>query len=270
MNFKKPYRVYVLIFLTVLAGSYLIKAEASLAQEAASEESVQEEHAKEQLNPVVENAPLIPLRLGRNTHSVDIGGIFYTKAQKDPDFRAWVREMPAVKEALDIDRAEIFRREYNRTVKAFREIKTDKDIYVVSKINFDEYSELQGIQIINAFSRETFFRYSAFGENFAVIPNNIHRFHTIAIDPKRRQEMIAKNAYGQTFRVEVIVRIRHVDANKPMAINGQDYWLMLADIGAVRLWTDSDENPELLWRYKADWFIIEDNQELLDLYNHAR
>lgn len=226
----------------------------------------QENALPEKIVPFKDESPLIAVRQGKATSAIKIATLFLKRADKRPDFRKWAEESPRYQAANALDKKEVFTQEYNRLVQGFREFDEDKNITVKTKIKFGMYSEMQAIQMVDAFTSNTFLRYDAAGDYYAIVPHKIDRFNALYMTPDRRQKMISANAGNYDFTAEVILKVTQIDEKEPLAIEGSDFWLMMADIAELRLWTTSKTDPKLVWRYQADWYEPFDSPELMELF----
>lgn len=228
------------------------------------------EHApavEDDIVPFEGESPLLAVRQGKRTRTLQIASIFHHKAKTRPDFKKWTLNSPNYLDAKEIDKEQVYTKTYNRFVRAFHELEPDMIINVQSKIKLGEYSTLQSIQVFDEFHDKTYFRYDAYGEYFALIPHDIKRFHHIMMSPERRQKLLEDNGNSETVMVELLMRLIKVDHNEPSFLEEDvPFWLMLGDIAELRLWSTHDKDPKLLWRYQADWYEGYIDPELMRLY----
>ena len=62
---------------------------------------------------------------------------------------------------------------------------------------------------------------------------------------------------------EMTLRPIAADAKEPIQLDGQVYWLMLADIANVSVWNYNRD--KLIWSYDAPGFESRGHKEMLDL-----
>ncbi len=134
-------------------------------------------------------------------------------------------------------------------------------------VQLDDYSTLQEVLNLSEFTAKTFFSYSIYGQNVAIIPKDIAKFSGIKITKIEMDEMLAK-AGGSEVKAELLLRPAVADAKEKFAIGGTQYWLLLADIGEIRFWNSAAE-PKLLWMYRADWYKPKEDKALMDLKSGA-
>jgi hypothetical protein len=230
-----------------------------------------EAEAKKVYIPFKDESPLYAFKKGRPTQPLEIASIFHKKAGTEPDFKGWAEKNKNYTDALEIDKDAMFKRVYSEIVKKFLEIPEDSLLNVQPKVRLGDYSELQGIQIMSSLNEHTFFSYDANGENFAIIPKDIEKFHYIAMSPERHAEFKRKNGGNHVVRAELILKISHIDSERPYPLNdGVEHWLIAADIAEIRFWSMNSAESNLLWRYQAPWHVNAADKELLRLYDEGR
>lgn len=260
--------------LGLLALSCVSIMNVAMAQDkpnAATQNNKEETKVEKVYKPFREESPLYAIKKGRPTQPLEIATVFHKKAKTEPDFRGWAEKNKNYTEALEIDKPKMLTKVYSEIVKKFREMPEDSLINVQPQVLLGDYSELQGIQIMANLNEKTFFSYDANGENFAVIPSKIEDFHYIAMSPERYAEFTKRNGGNYAVRAELILKISHIDSEKPYPLNnGVEHWLIAADIAEIRFWNMDESNPVLLWRYQAPWHVNASDKELMRLYDEGR
>jgi hypothetical protein len=206
---------------------------------------------------------LLVLKHYEPTHPEIILMAFNKKAGLQPDFLEWAKNSPFLKDSKEIDRDAIINRESNRLANTYMNFNADEQIIVHSKITLDNYSTLQEILSLKEFSPQTFFSFSIYNQNVAIVPKDISTFSTIKM-PKQQMEDMLKKSSGTTVQAEFILQASFADSKEPFVKDNKSYWLMLADIGEIRFWS-LEETPVLLWTYRAQWFKPKEDRDLLNL-----
>lgn len=251
-----------LVILAALSGPSNARESAAQIPDTQAEKT---EESKE-IVPFRSDSPIIPLTMRQATAPLEVATIFYKKIGREPDFKRWVEAGKPYQQALEIDRKEIFLQEYNKMVKAFNEMNPDSLVTVVSKIDLGEYSSLQSIQKVNNFDSEAFFKFDAAGDYFAIIPKNLAQFQYLYLQQERRDMMMSHTGGGGSLVAEIALNIERVDATEPLEIAGYPFWLMLGEIVSLRIWSPSEDNRKLLWLYQNDKYDLNEDSEILNLY----
>lgn len=208
--------------------------------------------------------PLLMLQQLPPTHPERIALAFHKLAGMEPDFKLWARTSPFLKDAKRMDHPTIISREENRLQRLWVEMNPAEPLVVRTRIQLDEYSTLQETLKLSEFTPQTFFAYSIYGESIAIVPKDIATFGTIRISKEQMEDMLQKTGGGQAM-AELVLKPAVADGKAPFSKAGIDYWLLLAEIGEIRFWNLSSENPQLLWMHRADWYKPDQDERLLNL-----
>lgn len=215
---------------------------------------------------VFDNTEMPPVQKRLKTHSQDILFRFYKLSSIAPDFDTWTERSPKLAEAQEIDKKTVFINEFNRLKTSYLNYKDDDLITVHARLPFSKYSELQETLFLDQLSAQTFFGFTAYGENIAIVPKAIERFSKMRMTQTKHQSI--KQLVGNTddLIAEILLKPLYVDDQKPFVQEKTKYWLMLADIAEIRVWDANQENT-LVWFHRSDWYEPEINNELLELYD---
>jgi|GEM_PF-2789442 len=217
-------------------------------------------------NPVKAPSAASPGFLQQSTasHPERIILAWYKGAGKKPEFEKWAALSPFLDNAKDSDIAPIISRETNRLLRAYAEFDDTAPLVVHTALKLDDYSTINNQLNFDEFSPKTFFAYSLYGENIAVVPRDIKNFSTIPLTKEKMDVLLAK-ARGSNITGELLLKPALADASAPFQHNGRDYMLLLTDIAEINFWTDRPDSPELLWTWRADWYQPKIDQTLLNL-----
>lgn len=212
----------------------------------------------------MQSAPLLLLKQNPATHPEKILMAFNKLAGRQPDFLAWAKKSPFLESTPEFDRDAIINRENNRLMGAWSALDTNQLLSVHTAITLSKYSTIQEELHLDVFTEQTFFSYSIYGENVAIVPKDIAQFGKIKIT-KIEMDEILKKAGGGSVVAEVLMKPVMADAKEPFMRNNVPYWLLLGDIAEMRFWNAKGENAVLLWMYRADWYKPKQDKSLLDL-----
>lgn len=215
----------------------------------------------------VPSPPLLMLKQQTPAHPERVVLVFHKVAGLEPDFLSWARTSPFLQDTKDIDRDTIVSREDNRLRRAYSELDLSDPLVIHTKIHLDDYSTIQEILHLSEFTPKTFFSFSLYGENVAIVPKGIAQFGTLSIGKSEMDQMLEKAGSGQVT-AELFLKPVVADPKTPFMHNHTAYWLLLAEIGEIRFWSNKGQ-PDLLWMYRADWYKPKENSVLMDLKNQG-
>lgn len=207
---------------------------------------------------------LLMLQQYQPSHPEKILMAFHKISGIEADTLKWAKASPYLDKATEGDRDGIISREDNRLRRAYSEFDVNDPIIVHTRVNLDNYSTIQEVLRLKEFTAKTFFAYSLYGENVAIVPKDIANFNTIQINKAQMDEMLKKAGKGQ-IKAELLLKPVVADPKTPFVQNGASYLLLLAEIGEIRFWSDNGAEPKLLWTYRADWFKPKQDRALMDL-----
>ena len=216
-----------------------------------------------QQSPEKPGSPMLMLKKNEPTHPEKILMMFDKLSGQQPDFVAWAKASPFLKDAKEGDAPVIMNRETNRLTQDYANLDMNAPLVVEATIHLDDYSTIREVLTLSEFTPQTFFSYGIYGQNVAIVPKGIARFATIPLAKDKMDEMLAR-ARGGDVTAELLLKPVLADGKTPFVQGGTSYWLMLAEIGEIRFWSGSP-TPQLLWTYRADWYKPQENRELLDL-----
>lgn len=209
-------------------------------------------------------SPQLLLRQMPKTHPERIILSYYKTADINPDFARWAALSPFLDNALSGDVPIIVQRERNRLERLSSLFDKDELLSVHTQINLQNYSTLREKLVLESFNPKTFFTFSLYDENIALVPKDIAQFNEIDISTTRMNEILQETK-GGSFIAELLLKPIHADTQTPFMYHDKPYKLMLADIAEIRFWTRDAEAPKLLWTYRADWYNPRASRALMDL-----
>jgi hypothetical protein len=235
------------------------------AQEFSNGEPTQLPEIRYDVKPEADFLPNV--KLHTKTHPEKIVFSQIKLADGEADIDDFSKQSPFVKQAQDIDKSAMIISEYNRIANTYNLYDPESEIVVHTIVRADEYSNMQNIIVFDEFDEKTFFRFSMYGYNVGIVPENIADFSTLEISPERAQRMFSQIDPNGKVLAEFILKPTYADIREPFAFNNQNYWLMSARIAEFRIWSHSDpEKAMLLWYHRAPWYSPVNETNLEDLY----
>ena len=224
------------------------------------------EMEKSNTPPAPESEILPDVPLLKRTNPEDILFAHYKLSKTVPDIDNFAKLSPRVQKAQDIDKSAMTISEYNRMNNKFNLMNPKEPIVVQAVLRLDEYSSLQDIIVFDELNDKTYFKFPVYGENIAIVPKDVAKFHTIAMSKARAEKMFEDLSGGNALLAEFILVPEYADRKQPFTYEETDYWLMLASIGEIRLWSDTSDEPKLAWYYRNPDYRPADKQSLGALY----
>ena len=184
------------------------------------------------------------------TESQKAGFAFYRLAHRTPDFRGWTEGDGAG------DQQEILRDGFRTDNPAQDMVK----LAVPVSIDFDES------KVLLSFSPDkmTVFPVRVGGLRIGIVPSNEDAFRSFPVSAAATADLNdAMDGSARIVTADVMLRPESVDARKPMMIDGQPVWLMMAAIADVQVWDRSHKT--IVWSASAPWYQAKRNANLMDL-----
>lgn len=191
----------------------------------------------------------------------------YKLSKNTPDFDEFAKKSPLVKKAQDIDKQAMAFAEYNRMTNRFNLLDPKEPVSVHVLLDLDEYSSLQNIIAFDELNEKTYFKFPVYDENIAIVPKDIHRFNRIQMPKENANKMFADLRGSSKIMAEFILVPEYADRKEPFVFEDTSYWLMLAEIAEIRLWSDTGDEPKLAWYYRAADYTPTDKEGLGRLYS---
>lgn len=215
------------------------------------------------------------------------GFAFYHFAGVEPDFNRWITEYEYYLKAKPSRKNEILQDDKIRLQKGMRlfnpeinyiEFKTDVRVVVPPEAKrqefLNEYNKIPvKLELPRALempgSQETYFPFYVGKMWFAVIPQQYEEKAIIYMDENDYYNFtfdldMGKQERSKVVNAEYAFRATNADTEQPFPIGDMDSWLIIAEIGSMKLFGKS--NNKRVWEYEAPWYIPETKQNLLNLY----
>ncbi len=194
--------------------------------------------------------------------ALEVASMFYKLSNATPDFTSWAKETKAYIDAHHFDKEPVLKQQEIKLREVFYNTFEDQVLNIEIDLDLQNYSTIQEKLFLEEFSADTFFSYTLFGENYAIIVPNIEEYQKHNIS---NEHIIAFSGGGDPVSLgvaELEIRPLSADQNKPLNIDGTDYWIMIGKINALTIWDMQRMNILLTSRDEP----LTINEKLLDLY----
>jgi hypothetical protein len=220
---------------------------------------------------------------GMYTESEKVGFAFCKIANITPDFSRWGREL----ELETVRPPNADPEDDTRLDRGFHSYLPDEDLIhiqlpvVLTTVDADRKNAKlarAGIVKIATISVEKqpsfYFPFQIADISIAMIPQEVESFTQVPLTAEQFVNLmnrvgLPKNWNGDInskLSVEFQMRPTSVDIKKPVRLQGEDMWMMLAEVVTMSLWTP--DHKKIVWEYTAPWYVTETSKELLDLYKN--
>ena len=213
-----------------------------------------------------------------------IGFAFYRLADKQPPFNNWIMARDEYLLAKPSMKRDYLRRETERLSKAYNEYMVDDDmIYLRTEVtikvpnaterqSYESMGLRKPVQIVLKEIKENYFPVQVGDMWIAVVPNDLEKYLFLSLEEAEYEKMMAELMLDTTRGsargaiLEIRLRPLSIDTKMPMHLDGIDAWLMLGEIASISLWR-TKERDTLVWEQNMDWYVPQQQKDLLDLYS---
>ena len=211
-------------------------------------------------------ASILPdVKIHTKTHPEKIVFTQIKLAKGKPDYDSFAKASPLVAKAQDIDKNAMALTEWNRISNSFNLHDEKAPIAVQTQIQADEYSSLQDMIIFDEFDKTSFFQFNAYGHHVGIVPEDMEKYSKLALSKLSAERFFRILGGSSSITAEFVLIPTYSDNKDPIVMNEKNIWLMFARVGEFRLWSQ-EENPQLLWYHRANWYAPQDNTNIQDLY----
>lgn len=226
---------------------------------------LQAEQQKHQPLPEAEILPDVKMLPKTNPETILFA--HYKLSQSTPDMDSFAKMSPRVERAQEIDKSAMTISEYNRMTNRFNLLDPKKPIVIHSVLGLDEYSSLQNMLVFDELNDKTYFKFPVYGENIGIVPKDITKFNRLRISKASADKMFADLGGGHGILAEFILIPEYADRKTPFVHDETEYWLMLAQVAELRLWSKTGKEQKLAWYYRDPHYKPEDKNNLGGLYS---
>ena len=228
-------------------------------------------------------SPARALEKDRYTESEKVGFAFFNLIKAEPDFESWIRETQKYKDAKPSKKVQMLTDDLRRLETGFISYYPDEDLISVeakARVEASEYfhaSQREGtvthVKIKLPDMPQGYFPFQIGDMWIALIIEDFEKMTNYDFNPEQYKEFATKlrfDRYSNQFAMNVNVDFKFMpvsaDGEGPIEMDGINMWLMLGEMVEMRLWVEYYGEKKYLWEYRADWYIPEEHQQLLDLY----
>lgn len=195
----------------------------------------------------------------------DAAFLFYKITGQIPDFDAWIENMPEYRSANEINQVIIAEREKSRLEDIYRNTDVKANITIVFPAELSQYSERLSGYFLPDFNEDLFFTYRYGGEAFALIPQAVKDYQFFSVSPEDSRQIEERLSSGRLVLIEMTLTPEYGDAKEPMPANKENFWLTLASVAEIRIWSQG-MNQALLWQSSLMTYNGASSNSLMDLY----
>lgn len=220
------------------------------------------------------------------TEMEKLGFAFYRLSGIPPDFETWISDSLAFFDTKPLEKQQFVRNELQRLDQGFRDYTPLEDFIAIRTpihaTTFDFKSSDPAVMKLKI-AKKIAFTIKGMPDSHipfeigktwvAVVPQDYGRFMNLYLTGE--QYNLLRNTVPGISRansnvifdgeMEMVLKPTGVDTEKPMKINGDDMWLMGAEVASMIVWTK--DRKKTLWTYFAPWYMTPAGKELLDLYH---
>ena len=200
------------------------------------------------------------------TSPLTVALVYYKLTARAPDFDSWVKQQDAYRNASSFDQPAVMANMVQKLKDAYNLLLLTDPLIVETQALLSPYdAKNQGFFIQN-FKPSTFFPATYAGQSYAIVPQDIMDKQWLKVDDPEVVAAIEKAAAGNGRLLTLILFLipRYADAKSPAFIDGENYWLMAADVKKMMLYQPGSNT--MLWQSTAPGLSDKTRQNLLNLY----
>lgn len=220
------------------------------------------------------------------TETEKVGFAFHHFSRIKPDFLSWVAESDVIHAAMPAQRAQLLRDQTQRLESGFNAYNPDEDLIFLKTgvhVEASDFTSDNPVYRQNKIVKKSTLTIPGMPESYipfqvgdlwvAMVPQDYASFTNLYLTREQFDKLCAaagyRNGKFETIRfdgeIDFVLRPVKVDTRKPFEIEGQEMWLMGAQIANMVVWSRNRE--KLIWDYTAPWYKSEETKQILDLYH---
>ena len=220
----------------------------------------------------------------RYSEAEKIGFAFYKLANKQPPFENWLKQNDEYLFAKPSAKRDYLRRETERLVKGYSEYMVDQNlIHIRTKVkirlpspresaSYEKMGVRRPIRLEIPDVRENYFPIQLGDMWIAVVADKLEDYTFLPLGDDEYDQLISQlrledGATQRSAYLELRLHPVSIDLSQPMALDGIEAWLMLAEIASLSIFRNEDRSGGVIWEKNMDWYVPQQQQELLNLYS---
>lgn len=187
----------------------------------------------------------IKMEKPKTTEASYVALLFYKLTGNFPDFNVWAQQMPEYKEAAPDQKIDVLDKKSKEFENIYSLMTLADPITIEIPAKLSAYSSLQKGFLIETFKPNIYFGFYFLETGYAVIPKGIAEKQWLPVSPDQADVISSWTNEGREAIIQLTLRPLYADNKNPAKIEDIDYWLILADIANISLW--SSDGTRLLW-----------------------
>ena len=194
--------------------------------------------------------------------------LFHRLSGTAPNFEAWAVASDEYEAASPFDKMLVRDEKIKKLKDVFGLLAPQEAIVVEKRVKLSQYSRANQGFFIESLTPDLFFAFHFMGENYALVPNAIMDKQWVKVENPEQAKRIEQEAHANDGHVNLVLYlvVTSIDREKPMDIDGENFWLMAADVKQMSL-HDRFSQRRLLWASGDTVVNKQIHNELLELKN---
>jgi hypothetical protein len=207
----------------------------------------------------------------------DVAFAFFKTGGQNPDFDLWAKKSKGYQNAAPALVNEYLAEEKQRLMRRWKDYNAAEDLLtiaapvtlIVRKTQDANQAEQFSMDIAFDAGEITYFPYTHYDYNFALIPQNFEPLLRPALAPEQFRLIFAELGEKSIGPAQLFLQLQPVKAyiNEPYKIDGVDQWAIICNVASLSL--KSAKTGQALWDYTAPWYISPVKEKVQDLYTDA-
>lgn len=192
--------------------------------------------------------------------------LFYRLTGQQPDFDAWAMASDDYSRANGFDKDLVRREKAAEVTRAYHLITYDDPVVVQRPVLLSSYSRSKRGFFVQSFRPDTFFGFDFLGRDYALVPIDLMDFQWVSLETEedmRRIDAHLRQHEGKAIAYISVVPVS-ADRERPMPLDGRDYWLLSGRIKRLQLFDATGQH--LLWEGVGKEESARHRQQVMDLY----
>lgn len=197
---------------------------------------------------------------------VDIAMIYSRLTGTTPDFKKWVMSTKEYAKESDLTKPTYLEEQSAALGHVYSLLTLSDPIAVPFSAKLAPYSKENGGYVVQNFGEDTFFSFSAGGDNYALVPQGLADHAWLSVNDMAAKDIEA--ALGPTREAYMVIFIQPTFADKahPIDIDGKTYKLISGKVTNVTIYrVKADRTATVLWAENTKEYNEKQTNDLLNL-----